>query len=72
MRTFFGAFGNALVRAEQARDESQRILAELTAAHTRLQRYAEQAESLAVAEEHRHQFRERLEAVRGRVAGGAA
>ena len=27
---------------------------------------------LAVAEEHRHQFRERLEAVRGRVAGGAA
>ena len=55
---FFGAFGNALVRAEQARDESQRILAELTAAHTRLQRYAEQAESLAVAEERNRMSRE--------------
>ena len=48
---FFGAFGNALVQAQRARDESQRILAELTDAHSRLQRYAEQAESLAVAEE---------------------
>lgn len=48
---FFGVFGNALVQAQRARDESQRILAELTDAHSRLQRYAEQAESLAVAEE---------------------
>lgn len=55
---FFGAFGNALVRAQQARDESQRILAELTDAHLRLQRYAEQAESLAVAEERNRMSRE--------------
>ncbi|MCL4831501.1 MAG: sensor histidine kinase [Caldilineaceae bacterium] len=55
---FFGAFGNALVRAQRARDESQRILAELTDAHVRLQRYAEQAESLAVAEERNRLSRE--------------
>ncbi len=55
---FFGAFGNALVRAEQARDESQRILADLTEAHARLQRYAEQAETLAVAEERNRLSRE--------------
>ena len=55
---FFGAFGNALVRAQQARDESQRILSELTDAHSRLQRYAEQAESLAVAEERNRLSRE--------------
>jgi len=55
---FFGAFGNALVRAERARDESQRILAELTDAHARLQIYAEQAESLAVAEERNRMSRE--------------
>ena len=55
---FFGAFGNALVQAQRARDESQRILAELTDAHSRLQRYAEQAESLAVAEERNRLSRE--------------
>jgi len=55
---FFGAFGNALVRAERARDESERILAELTDAHARLQVYAEQAESLAVAEERNRMSRE--------------
>ncbi|RLT41991.1 MAG: sensor histidine kinase [Chloroflexi bacterium] len=55
---FFGVFGNALVRAQQARDESQRILSELTDAHTRLQRYAEQAENLAVAEERNRLARE--------------
>jgi len=55
---FFGAFGHALVRAQRARDESQRVLAELTAAHQRLQQYAEQAESLAVAEERNRMSRE--------------
>ncbi len=55
---FFGAFGNALVQAQRARDESQRILAELTDAHSRLQRYAEQAETLAVAEERNRMSRE--------------
>ena len=55
---FFGAFGNALVQAQRARDESQRILAELTDAHGRLQRYAEQAETLAVAEERNRMSRE--------------
>lgn len=55
---FFGAFGNALVQAQRARDESQRILAELTDAHSRLQRYAEQAEVLAVAEERNRLSRE--------------
>ena len=55
---FFGAFGYALVQAQRARDESQRILSELTDAHSRLQRYAEQAESLAVAEERNRLSRE--------------
>ncbi|MGB5050769.1 MAG: sensor histidine kinase [Caldilineaceae bacterium] len=55
---FFGAFGNALVQARQARDESQRILAELTDAHARLQVYAEQAETLAVSEERNRMSRE--------------
>lgn len=48
---FFGVFGNALMRASRAKIESQRLLAELTDAHQRLQSYAKQAEFLAVAEE---------------------
>lgn len=48
---FFGAFGSALVRADQARSESNRLLAELQTAHDRLQQDAHQAEVLAVAEE---------------------
>ncbi|MEM7028755.1 MAG: sensor histidine kinase [Chloroflexota bacterium] len=48
---FFGAFGQALLRAETAKRESQKLLAELQTAHQQLQAYAEQVETLAVAEE---------------------
>lgn len=55
---FFGVFGNALMRAETARAESQRLLAELQEAHQQLQAYAGQVETLAVAEERNRLSRE--------------
>ena len=55
---FFGAFGNSLMRAETARAESQKLLAELQAAHSQLQSYAERVETLAVAEERNRLSRE--------------
>jgi signal transduction histidine kinase len=48
---FFGAFGYALVEAEEAREESQRLLSDLQEAHRRLQEYTKQAEELAAARE---------------------
>jgi signal transduction histidine kinase len=48
---FFGMFGQALVRAEAARQESQRLLGELQKVHRQLQTYTDQVETLAVAEE---------------------
>ncbi len=48
---FFGAFGYALTEAEEAREESQRLLADLQEAHRRLQEYTKQAEELAAARE---------------------
>lgn len=55
---FFGAFGNALVRAENARKESERLLSELRDAHRQLQAYAQRVEELAIAEERNRLARE--------------
>jgi signal transduction histidine kinase len=55
---FFGAFGNALMRAEMARTESQQLLADLQDAHRQLQAYAERVETLAVVEERNRLSRE--------------
>lgn len=55
---FFGAFGNALMRAETARVESQQLLADLQDAHRQLQAYAERVETLAVVEERNRLSRE--------------
>ena len=55
---FFGAFAQALASAEDARQESQRLLAELQTAHRQLQDYAARVEELAVAEERNRLARE--------------
>lgn len=55
---FFGAFSTAAARAEAARAETQSLLEDLSAAHTKLQAYAAQAEELAVAEERNRLARE--------------
>ncbi|MDQ7029668.1 MAG: histidine kinase [Ardenticatenia bacterium] len=55
---FFAAFAHQTRQAEQAREESQRLLAELQAAHRQLQAYAEQVEELAVARERNRLARE--------------
>jgi len=55
---FFGVFGNALMRAEKARMESQSLLSDLQQAHQQLQEYAASAEALAVAEERNRLARE--------------
>ena len=54
----FGILANALVRADEARRESQRLLAELQEAHLQLQTYAERVEELAVVEERNRLARE--------------
>ena len=55
---FFGAFSASAARAEIARAESQSLLEDLSLAHEKLQRYAAQAEELAVAEERNRLARE--------------
>lgn len=55
---FFAAFATQTALANEARAESQRLLAELQDAHARLQAYAAQAEALAVAEERNRLARE--------------
>ena len=55
---FFAAFATQTAFANEARVESQRLLAELQAAHARLQAYAAQAEELAAAEERNRLARE--------------
>lgn len=55
---FFGVFGRALARAEDARQESERLLAELQEAHKQLQAYAEHAEELAIVKERNRLARE--------------
>lgn len=55
---FFGAFGRAFARVEAAREESDRLLAELQDAHEQLQAYAERAEELAIVKERNRLARE--------------
>ncbi len=55
---FFGAFARALANAEEARNESQRLLTELRAAHEQLQDYAARIEQLAISEERNRLARE--------------
>jgi len=55
---FFGAFARALANAEDARQESQRLLKELQTVHHQLQEYAARVEELAVAEERNRLSRE--------------
>ena len=54
----FGAFTNAIVRADTARRESQALLAELQEAHRQLQEYAARIEELVVMEERNRLARE--------------
>jgi signal transduction histidine kinase len=56
--SFFGAFGKAMRDANDARQESQRLLEELRTAHQQLQEYAAQAQQLAVSEERNRLSRE--------------
>lgn len=55
---FFVTFANATYDANEARKESQRLLAELKITNRRLQEYALKAEQLAVAEERNRLARE--------------
>ncbi len=48
---FVAAFSTLTLSAEDARQQSERLLLELQAAHQQLQEYAGQAEELAVAQE---------------------
>lgn len=58
VNAFFGAFANAMVRADNARRESQALLAELQEAHRQLQEYALRAEEMAVVQERNRLARE--------------
>jgi signal transduction histidine kinase len=55
---FFGTFGAGLRQANEARQRSQQLLAELREAHTQLQAFTSQAQQLAVAEERNRLARE--------------
>lgn len=55
---FFAIFAHQTARAESAREESERLLLELQAAHRQLQDYAAQAEELAVQQERNRLARE--------------
>lgn len=55
---FFGTFGAGLRQANEARQHSQQLLAELQEAHKQLQAYTSQAQQLAVAEERNRLARE--------------
>jgi signal transduction histidine kinase len=55
---FFSILANALVRADEERRESERLLNELQEAHRQLQSYAERVEELAVVEERNRLARE--------------
>jgi signal transduction histidine kinase len=55
---FFAILANALVRADEARRDSEKLLAELQDAHQQLSLYAERVEELAVVEERNRLARE--------------
>jgi signal transduction histidine kinase len=54
----FGIFARAVARADTARKESQRLLAELQEAHDRLREYSMRVEELAIVEERNRLARE--------------
>ncbi len=68
---FFITFANATRQANQARQESQRLLEELQTAHRKLQEYAAQAETLAVAEERNRLAREMHDTIGHRLTVAA-
>lgn len=55
---FFGTFGAGLRQANEARQRSQQLLADLQKAHDQLRAYTTQAQQLAVAEERNRLARE--------------
>jgi len=55
---FFGLFGWTMVQAQNERERSDRLLADLKIAHEKLQRYTEQVEELTIAEERNRIARE--------------
>lgn len=64
---FFGTFGAGLRQANEARQRSQKLLAELQVAHEQLQAYTSQAQQLAVAEERNRLAREMHDALGHRL-----
>ena len=64
---FFGTFGAALRQANEARQRSQQLLADLQQAHDQLQAYTTQAQQLAVAEERNRLAREMHDALGHRL-----
>lgn len=64
---FFGTFGAGLRQANEARQHSQQLLAELQEAHEQLQAYTSQAQQLAVAEERNRLAREMHDALGHRL-----
>lgn len=68
---FFISFAFATNRANQARAESQRLLAELQETHQQLQAYATQVETLAVAEERNRLAREMHDTIGHRLTVAA-
>ncbi|WP_420628052.1 sensor histidine kinase [Candidatus Leptofilum sp.] len=64
---FFGTFGAALRQANEARQQTQQLLADLQEAHDQLQAYTAQAQQLAVAEERNRLAREMHDALGHRL-----
>ena len=68
---FFAAFALQTVQAEKARAKSDELLADLKAAHQKLQAYARQAEAFAVADERNRLAREMHDTVGHRLTVSA-
>ena len=64
---FFGTFGAGLRQANEARQRSQQLLADLQQAHDQLRAYTTQAQQLAVAEERNRLAREMHDALGHRL-----
>lgn len=68
---FFAAFANQTRRAEEAQQESQRLLGELQTAHQQLRFYADEVEELAVTRERNRLAREMHDALGHRLTVAA-